>query len=220
MPQVGFGEKLPTGGSQFIKLTSKGDHVRIRLLDAPFIEGKHFFQTGVDDTGKPVWDIQGCPRVNEGGKCEHCDKFFALKRRVKKESDKTVIAQLNKEAEKWKPSTMVHYPVIDRLNACFAIFQTTVGVREQIEAEYSLGVKVLEVDFNVLRTETPGSGYYKVSRVDSAETTPLLPSEVEAAEAYKSMNLADLVGGRYDEDSNTAFEANSEVVSEDFADNV
>lgn len=215
MPQVGFGEKLPTGGSQFIKLSSKGDKVRIRLLDAPFVEGKHFFQTGVDENGKPIWDIQGCPRINDGGKCEHCDKFFAIKRKVKKETDKTIIAQLNKEADQWKPSTFVHYPVIDRMNACFAVFQTTVGVRQQIEDEFSLGTKVLDVDFIVLRTETPGSGYYKVSKVDSADTTPLLPAEEEAIEAYKSMNLADLVGGRYDEESNTAIEANSEVVEED-----
>jgi len=218
MPQVQFGEKLPSGGSQFIKLSSKGDKVRIRLLDAPFVEGKHFFQKGVDDTGKPIWDIQGCSRINDGGKCEHCEKFFTIKRKIKKESDKTIIAQLNKEADQWKPSTFVHYPVLDRLNAQFAVFQTTVGVRQQIEDEYVLGTKVLEVDFNVLRTENPGSGYYKVSKVDSSETTPLLPSEEEAIEAYKSMNLADLVGGRYDEESNTAVEANSEVAVEDVAD--
>jgi hypothetical protein len=210
MPQVGFGEKLQTGGNQFLKLTGKGDKVRVRLLDAPFIEGKHFFQ---DDAGE--WDIQGCPRVNDGQKCEHCDKFFALKRKIKKESDKTIIAQINKEADYWKPSTFVYYPVIDRMNAVFAIFQTTVGVREQIEAEYSLGVKVLDVDFNILRTETPGSGYYKVSRVDSADTTPLFPSEVEAVATYKTMNLSELINGRYDENSGTAVEANTTVVEDD-----
>ena len=219
MPQVGFGEKLPTGGSQFIKLKSKGDVVRVRLLDAPFIEGKHFFADGVDDNGRQKWKIEECPRVNAAHIFFFFFKFFALKRQAKKETDKTVISQINKEADYWKPSTMVHYPVIDRLNACFAVFQTTVGVREQIEAEYSLGVKVLDVDFNIMRTENPGS-YYKVSRVDSAETTPLLPAELEAVEKYKTTDIAELVGGRYDEDSGTAFEANSEVVSEDFADNV
>lgn len=211
MPQVGFGEKLQKGGNQFLKLESKGDMVRMRLLDAPFIEGKHFFQT---DDG---WDIQECPRINEGAKCEHCDKFFAFLRKAKKETDKTLIAQIRKEADYWKPSTFVYYPIINRMTGEFTVFQTTVGVREQIEAEYTMGVKVLEVDFNVLRTEVPGASYYKVSRVDSAETTPLLPSEVEAVEAYKTMDLSQLVNGRYDENSNTAVEANSEV-QEDAAD--
>jgi hypothetical protein len=212
MPQVGFGEKLQKGGNQFLKLESKGDKVRIRLLDAPFIEGKHFFQT---DDG---WDIQACPRINEGGKCEHCDKFFSFLRKAKKETDKTLIAQIRKEADYWKPSTFVYYPVIDRMTAAFAVFQTTVGVREQIEAEYAVGVKVLEVDFMVLRTEVPGASYYKVSRVDSAETTPLLETEVQAIEEYKAMDLSQLVNGRYDEDSGTAFESNSETVEEDAAD--
>lgn len=210
MPQVGFGEKLNSGGSQFFKLESKGDRLQFRLLDAPFVEGKHFFQ---DDDGG--WDIQPCPRINDGDKCPHCDKFFALKRQVKKESDKTIIAQLNKEADYWKPSTFVYYPVINRETGEFTVFQTTVGVRQQIEDEYALGVKVLDVDFIALRTETPGSGYYKVSRVDSAETKALTDAEKQVVEDYKNMDLSELVNGRYDGESGTAVEANSEVVEDD-----
>lgn len=211
MPQVGFGEKLQTGGSQFFKLEAKGDSLHFRLLDAPFIEGKHFFQT---DDG---WDIQPCPRINEGQECEHCKKFFSFYRKAKKETDKTLVAQLKKEGDYWKPSTFVYYPVINRETHEFTLFQTTVGVRTQIEDEYKLGTKVLDVDFKVMRTENPGS-YYKVSRVDSAETEPLNEEELQAVETYKQTNIADLVNGRYDEDSGTAFESNSEV-QEDAADN-
>lgn len=209
MPKVGFGEKLATGGNQFLKLEGKGSKLQFRLLDAPYIEGKHFFQ---DDAGE--WDIQMCPRINEGEKCEHCDKFFSFKRKVKKESDKTIIAQINKEADYWKPSTFVYYPIINRESGAFAIFQTTVGVREQIEAEYSLGVKVLDVDFIALRTETPGSGYYKVSRVDSADTKPLTAEEKAAVVEYKNMDISQLINGRYDEDSGTAVESNTTVVED------
>lgn len=209
MPIVGFGEKLQTGGSRFLKLESNGDKLHFRLLDAPFIEGKHFFQDG------DGWDIQGCPRLNENHSCEHCNKFFSLWRKANKENDKTIKEQLKKEADLWKPSTFVYYPVINRETESFGIFQTTVGVRQQIEDEYKLGIKVLEVDFIVLRTGTPGSGYYKLARVDSADTKPLTESEKQAVAEYQKMDLTELVNGRYDEDSNTAFEANSEVREDD-----
>lgn len=217
MPVVQFGEKFSTSSSQYLKLAAKGDRVRIRILGACYIEGKHFLTNGVDEDGKEKWDIIPCHRINDNEKCEYCEQFFALKRKAKKETDKTIIDQYNKKAEKVRPTTFVYYPVIDREKQSFALFQTTIGVRNQIEDEVNLGTKVLSVDFMVLRTDQPGSGFYKLSKVDSADTLELTEKELEAVKEFKTKDITEMINGRYDEESNTAIEANTQVVEEDFA---
>lgn len=210
MPMADFGTKVNFGGnSQFVKLKSKGDKIRLRLLGAPFIEGKHFFET------EDGWDVLPCPKVNEGGKCEHCDQYWRIVGPALKTKDKTLIEQAKKEARKYQNRVIVHYPIIDRDSHEFKIFQTGLGVRNKIEAEFEAGVKVLNVDFVVLRTEQPGPGYYALSRVDSADTPALTPEEQQIVEDYKTMDLTELVNGAQDRDSGVAFEANSEVREDD-----
>jgi len=206
MPMVQFGEKLSFSQKKFFKLEGKGDKLRFRILGIPFIEGKHFFENP-DGT----WDIQPCVRVNEKKQCEHCEKFFSILAKAKKTGDKTLIEQAKKEAQPWQARIFVYYPVIDRLEAEFKIFQTTIGVRTKIEAERDMGANVLKSDFVVMRTEQPGTAYYSLSKVDSADSTPLLPVEEEIIEAYENMDLSELVGGSKDEDSGVAIDANSEV---------
>lgn len=214
MPYAEFGEKLSFGGgSTFFKLKSKGDKLRFRLLGAPFIEGKHFFK--LEDGS---WDIQPCPRVNESSKCPHCDIYFSIIMKAKKTGDKTVMEQARKEAAPYKNSIAVYFPVLDRETEEFKIFQSSISVRNKIEDEVALGTKVLDVDFIVLRTENPGTDYYKLSRVDSSDTKKLSANEKAEVERFKTINLADIVAGVPDE-AGVAFEANSEV-AEDFADNV
>lgn len=210
MPYADFGEKLSfSAGSQFHKLKSQGDKLHFRLLGRPYIEGKHF--TELPDGS---WDIQPCPRVNENSKCETCNKYFSIIMKAKKTGDKTLIEQSKKEAKPYQNSVFVYFPVINRETQEFTIFQTTMSVRNKFEDEISLGKKVLEMDWIVLRTETPGSEYYKLSPVDSADTKPLTEKELAEVERYKSMDLAEIVAGAADDESNLAIEANSEIVEE------
>lgn len=210
MPYAQFGEKLSFGGgSPFFKLKSKGDKLRFRLLGAPFIEGKHFFK--LEDGS---WDIQPCVRINENGKCPHCAAYFSIIMKAKKTGDKTLMEQAKKEAAPFKNSISAYFPVLDRDTEEFKVFQGGISIRNKIEDEVALGTKVLAVDFIVLRTENPGSDYYKLSRVDSGDTKPLTDKEKAEIERYKTLDLADIVAGVQDE-AGVAFEANSEIVEED-----
>ncbi|KKK90683.1 hypothetical protein LCGC14_2720570, partial [marine sediment metagenome] len=124
MPYADFGSKLNFGGNQYLKLKSKGDKAKFRILGTPFIEGKHFFKDN-----KNNWDIQPCPRVNEAAECHYCKEFFETIATGKKTGDKTLIAQAKKAAEKFKNSVSVYLPIVDRATEQFAILQTTLGVR-------------------------------------------------------------------------------------------
>lgn len=206
MPYVNYGDPFNTGGSQFLKLKSKGDKVRIRLLGSPFVEGKHFFEL---DAGQ--WDIRPCPRINDGDHCDHCSKYFELVSKAKKEGDKKELERVQKENRSLKAAISFYFPVLNRDTAEFNIFQSVLSVRNQIEAEVEIGTKVLEVDFVVLRTEAPGAGYYKVSRVDSSDTPPLSPEEKDAIKEYKKIDLAQLINGSKDE-AGISVEEESEIV--------
>lgn len=206
-PVVNFGEKMPGQRKSYLKLDSKGDKVHIRLLGAPFIEGKHFL-TKEDGS----WDIKPCPRINEGEECPICEQYFALMAEIKKEPDEATVKQLKKDARSFNASVFVYYPVIDRETEQFAVFQSKASVRNAIEDEFAMGTKVLDVDFLVVRTETPGPNYYKVNRLDSADTKALTKKEKEEAKKYDPDTFAQSVGGRRDEDSGVAIEENSEVV--------
>src|SRR5690606_3687535 len=120
-----------------------------------------------------------------------------------------------KEAKPYQNSISVYYPVLDRTTGQFVVFQTKPSVRKEIEAEYAMGTKVLEIDWIVMRTENPGSGYYKVSKVDSADTKPLTEEELAEVERFKSIDLADFVNGAFDGESGVAFEANSEILEDE-----
>lgn len=206
MPYADFGEKVSFGtGSQFLKLKSKGDKLRFRILGRPFIEGKHFTKT------EDGWDVTPCPRVNEKQDCPSCTIYMKAIGAANKTKDEAIKKKAHKEFDKYNATISVYYPIIDRLTQEFRVFQTTMGVRGKIESEGEMGVKVLAVDFDIMRTELPGSDYYKLSRVDSAETTPLTDLESELIEKNKNVDLSQIVNGTADDDSTVAFEANSEV---------
>jgi len=201
MPTANFGENITFSTSKFTKLKSKGDKIQFRIIKAPFYDGKHFLK---DENGN--WDIHSCPRINERQDCPYCENFFkALKKAKKDELDK-------KEADKltnpWKASISYYYPVINRETGNFEVFQTTSGVRNQIETEISLNAKTLKRDLVVLRTEVPGN-YYSLSIVDSSESKPLTEDEEAKFKIGKETNLSDYICGTEDEDSNVAFEDNS-----------
>lgn len=205
MPSLAFGQKLQTGFSQFTKLKDKGDKLRFRLLDAPFVEGKHFFK--LQDGS---WEVVPCVRINDGQKCVHCDTYFSMIANAKKSGDKTVLEQAKQEARQFQCAVVVYYPVIDRETEEFKLFQTTLGVRGKIEAEFELGTKVLDVDFIVLNTGGVGKDRYMLTKADSADTKPLTSKELEAKSKYKTMDLSEMIMGSKDE-SGIAAEANVET---------
>jgi hypothetical protein len=200
MPYADWGEKISFNSSQFLKLKSKNDKVHFRILGRPYYDGKHFFQLQ-DGT----WDIQPCSRVNEGVKCPHCDTYFSIIMKAKKTGDKTIIEQAKKEAKPFQNSVSAYFPIINRENEEFAIFQTTMGVRDEIEAEVSAGTKALDTDFVVIRTEVPGK-YYRLSKVDSADTKALTDKEKQVVEQYKTVNLEDMVSGKASDNETIAVE--------------
>lgn len=188
MPTANFGESVDFSASRFTKLKSKGDKIQFRILDAPFYDGKHFLKDGDE------WDVQPCPRINEGAECEYCEKFFKAHREAKK--DGLSQDDTRKLTDPWKPSISFYFPVLNRDTEKFEVFQTTKSVRDAIETEREMGTNVLTTDFVVLRTEKPGSGYYKVSTVDSSKTKDLSPKEVEEAEKGLEIGLEDYVHGK------------------------
>jgi len=190
-PVAEYGEKLSFSASKFTKLKSKGDKIKFRLLGKPFYDGKHFMEDG------DGWDVRPCPRINEGAECETCELFFAAHRSAKKEGlDKKETDKLTSE---FKPTISFYFPVLNRESQEFEVFQTTQGVRNQIEAQAELGTKIMERDLIVIRTETPGSSYYSLSVVDSSETEPLSVREKTEVKKGKKVDLSEYINGREEE---------------------
>lgn len=206
MPQTNFGDTLSFSASKFTKLKKAKDSIRFRLIDAPFYDGKHFL---VDKEGN--WDIKPCPRINKKEPCELCTMFFKALASAKKEGlDKKATQKLTRP---WKASISFYYPIINRETSKFEIFQTTSGVRTQIEAELELGTKILKRDLIVVRTEKPGS-YYKLSVVDSSETKPLTKEEQEEFKKGKETDLSEYIMGTQDS-GKLADEAADNLTSDD-----
>jgi hypothetical protein len=206
MPYNEFGTKFSSGTSQFTNLKDKGDKIRFRLLGAPYVNGKHFEQMADEK-----WNITPCPRINDRGVCETCNKYFEIMAKAKKTDDKKIIEQAKKDARKYSVAISFYFPVIDRNTGEFTIFQSKMSVKNKIDAKLAAGVKIFDVDFVVVRTETPGSEYYSLDKVDSSDTPPLTDEEELEVEKYKKMDLSSIIMGTKDEESAIAVEANVEV---------
>jgi hypothetical protein len=205
MPFSEWGTPYKTSSSDFFSLKSKGDKIRFRLIGTPFVDGKHF-QENEDGS----WTVTNCPRINDLTDCATCEKFFEIINRAKKTGDKKLIEQAKKDAKKYSVGISFYFPVIDRDTELFTIFKSKLGIKNKLETELQAGVKILDVDWVVIRTEKPGPDYYSLSRIDSSETKPLTNKELEEVEKYKAMNLSDFISGRQDE-GEIAVEANVEV---------
>jgi hypothetical protein len=208
MPINDFGTEFKTSSSQFVSLKSKGDQLRFRLLGAPYVEGKHFSQNE-DDT----WEVTGCPRINDKSECETCNKYFEIVMKAKKTGDQKLIEQANKEARKYKVGISFYFPVIDRNEGKFVIFNSRKIVKDAIDAELAMGTKILERDWIVLRTEIPGK-YYTIKVVDSSDNPPFTDEEKEEVAKFKKMDLSTMIAGSKEDDSAIAAEANVEVEEE------
>lgn len=215
MPYSDIGETFSTRQSQFVSLKSKNDKIRFRLLGRSFINGKHFEEIAdPDNPGKTKWKITSCSRINDKVECPICNKYFEIMARAKKTENKDIIEKARKEAAPFQVAISVYFPIINRVTAEFQIFQSKLSVKNAMDEELKNGVKVYDVDWIVTRTEQPGSGYYKTSRVDSADTPPLSEEERAEVARYKMADLEKLVTGTPDE-SELAVAANVEVEPED-----
>ena len=87
------------------------------------------------------------------------------------------------------------------------------SVKNALDEELKMGTKVYDVDWVVMRTETPGPNYYKTSRVDSSDTPPLREEELEIVAKGKATDLSTMVMGTPDE-GELAAAANVEVEEE------
>lgn len=206
MPRANFGEDLSFSNNFFIRLKEKGDKIEFRILDVPLYDGKHFLK---NPDGS--WNVISCSRINKTGECSYCKEFFRLKALVKKTDDEKEKKDLEKQARNVGASVQFYYPVIDRSTEEFKVFQTTIGVRSQIEAEIEMGANALTTDFICLNTGEVGKGRYKVSKVDSSKSKDLTEKELTAVEKYKSMDLEEVVSGTRDDDGKVSEDVNTEV---------
>lgn len=212
MPILDFGESLPTTSGSYTRLKNAGEKLRFRILGKAFVEGNHFFKT---ENG---WDIIPCSRINNSQHCEHCDLLFAAIKSVPRIQDKDAYNKALDEAKKTvpgcDPAITYNFPVINRDSGEFTVFKATGGVRNKIDAEFSLGAKIMDVDFIALNTGKSGKDKYALARVDSSETLPLTEAEQKIKDNYSVDSFIDMVSGTPDDNSNLAMEANTEIVEE------
>ena len=200
MPYLNPGDKLNSGFSQFHKLKDVGEKLRFRIMGIPFVEGKHFFQS------PEGWDVKGCVRINDGVECQFCNVYFEAIKKAKKSGDDKQVATVKDDSKMrpYKCSLIVYYPILNRNESKFEILQTTMGIRDEIESEATMGTDTTKVDFNLLVTAAPGKGRYKLSKVDSSDTPPLSAEELQEVEKGKKVKLDEIVAGSADADSEVA----------------
>jgi len=190
MPNFSMGETLNIDkGGLFVKLKSKGDKIKFRLIKGGYYDGKHFIKNG------DKWIISNCPRIMNGSECEYCNKYLAIKTQadlLKNDEEKKSVM---KEAENFKVKMTFYYPVIDREDGKGKILKTTIGVRQELEQEYKDGIDVYEYDYVLTRTEESPAKYYKLTRIDSKQTKELTTDEVNEMGRLGSLDLEELVTG-------------------------
>jgi len=204
MPYLDFGEELPRSGSKFTRLKESGDKLQFRIIGRVFVEGNHFFLTD----GK--WDIIPCVRINEQAECEYCARFFEAMRSIPKTEDKDEYRKLRDEVKKTvpgcEPGISYNFPVINRETGEFTVFQATPGIRNKIEAEHTLGTKVMTVDFIAKNTGKKGKDRYLLTRVDSADTKELTAEEVKLVEDYENGKFGEMSSNRLDSSNDEKIE--------------
>lgn len=194
MPSARIGDKISLDRKEFLELKSKGEKIKIRIANADYYyEGKHFFQGKGGD-----WTVTPCLRVNEKLDCETCERYFELAEQVKdarNDGDEKKAKELDKEARKYRANISFYYPVLDRDTGLAGIFKTTLSTRLKLEEKQNDGVDILKFDFIVKRTEKPGSDYYSLDRVDSADTPDLTKEEKEELKKAQELKIEDVVAG-------------------------
>lgn len=197
---LAFGQQMPGRGDQFLRLKQKGDMVQFKIAQEPVYTGKHFTENADPVTREVKWVVTECPRIVSGGDCEICEKFFELKALVKKfkesekaDNDHPEVKRMNNEARKYAAAIQFFFPILDRGEGVFKIFQTTNGVRNKFNAQFEAGVAVLEKEWVVRNTGSANPGeIYSLTMVDSADVKPLTPDEEAEFEKAKAYDLSQI----------------------------
>lgn len=180
-----IGTPLPSSGGQFLRMKKAGDKVQFRIAQEPVFEGKHF--TPIEG-GK--WKVTSCARINDGDQCELCEIFFAGMAEAKKyeeaENKEKATACKNSIPKGCKPSYIYYFPILNRDTGKMAILQTTIGVKNRLDAEATNGVKVFDRDWVLSNTGKSKKDLYALSVVDSSETKEIEGEEL--AEFTKALN--------------------------------
>lgn len=210
MPVTFLGAKIKPidGGSgvPIVKLSARGETLHFRLADINYgFDGKHFLKDEYGSTVVP------CQRIMAGETCKYCEEYFSYKKKIKELKtagrDQVSLQKLVEMARRNSPSINFYFPVLDRRAVAGRILQTKLSVRLQLEDEVRRGIKVLNFDYLLERTEKPGSDYYKLTRFDSADTKPLSDEEKSIIEELQALDLNGLLNVR---NSNRLFDATEE----------
>ena len=198
MPKVMFGQKINFGGANndFIRLKEKGEKFQLRFVASGQYEGIHFIKQQ-DGSIKRSF----CPRIMTGGQkdCEICQLYFQAYNEAKEEQDKNIKEKLLKEArENFGVTMKFYFPVLDRTAGAgtgkASVLQTCLSVRSKLELMVEAGINVTASEFVLTRTEQPGSDYYSLIRLDSAEVKKLTKEEEAEVEKAKGIDLEALLG--------------------------
>lgn len=190
MPSFNLGEALNIDkGGMFVKLKSKGDKLKFRLIKGGYYDGKHFIKNG------DKWVVTNCPRIMNGEECEYCNKYTSIRTQADLLQNEEERKSVMKEAENYKAKMTFYYPVIDREDGKGKILKTSLVVRQELEQEYKDGIDVYEYDYVLTRTEESPAKYYKLTRIDSKQTKELSTDEVSEIGRLGSMNLEELITG-------------------------
>lgn len=147
MPEATFGHRLnlPSAGSSFVKLNSKGDKIKFAIANTPHYETHHWLSR----TEKVV-----CEKYNtedKEAKCKFCDDWKKLLDAGKKDAARQIA-----------PVTTFYYPIVDLAKNVPSIFQFTAkSIHYTISGYAEEDVDVFDCIWVVERTEEKGN-YYKI----------------------------------------------------------
>lgn len=216
MIKLGFGEERPQSKGKYFRVKEKGDTITFRIAQEPVYTGQHFFRNG------DGWDVPECPRINGGGDCEHCEKFFeakALEKKAKEAKDSEAEKEASSIARHFSPSVTYYFPVLNRLTEEFVVLQTTEGVRNKINELFLAGTKVMERDLTLTNTGKEKKDKYAVAVVDSSDSKEFTDKEKEEFEKAKEYDTSSINTGKGAQDESETFnvpEATDTVTEEDY----
>jgi len=195
---LGFGQNLPSSGNNFLRLKQKGDRVQFKIAQEPVYTGKHFIQ---QESG---WSVLECNRIMNEEACEYCDKYFEIMNKVKKMKDadpeltdkSPSIKPLLNEARGYRVSIQWYIAILDRVDGKFKVLQTTNGVRNKFNAQFTAGVDVFKREWILANTgSTNPNEIYMLTPVDSADVNKTTPEEEDEFMKAKEFNMSTVSQG-------------------------
>jgi len=179
MPQVQPNQKLNFGNNrsqnEFIELKKKGDAFTIRLADYPMYYGQHWTVTEKGKRPIPCSRINS-PDFNNPQECSLCDKY-------------------NAGEDELKPVIRFIFPVLDRKTKKAVFFETSQMVWREISNQESKGIKILDYDWLVERTENKPN-YYEVTRLEKDILSPEEQKTLAEAKSFDVQKVIDFKLGR------------------------